>query len=275
MKPRDLRGWIAMPHFAYNVVYIRGTVRSVERHLEYHDFPGGAREFARATLQAWLERAGEHPDQFAVVNVWDADRGGVGVAGNIIASADSDDLDKGPFDPDQIWLSFAHYHVVSAGYDMFGADPVLGFHGTSYVYGRPPGLIVAGQGPALRVMAGHKSGWITLQVALHGTQPPADTTRWEAVEEATVTPVGEVRVADHTGNVHQHYPDLTGGRDLAHLTIRISVRGREARPTPGAGSQRRRPLEHHLIETWPATAMLPRRVLKRDGLSRSDEGYPS
>ena len=143
---------------------------------------------------------------------------------------------------------------------------MLGFEGTDYLDGTPHGLVVPGQGPGLRIKAGHKYGWITLHVAQHESEPPADVTQWEAIEEATIEPTGEVRVADDAGNIQQPYPDLTGGRHLAYLTIRASVRGRDSQQDP-----RRTPVEHHLIEAWPATEPAPHRVLKRDNLSRRYE----
>jgi hypothetical protein len=118
-----------VPNYAYNVVYLRESVRQVERHLEPHSFPGSAPEFAMATLRGWLRRANERSDQLVIVNVWDADRGGVGIAGNIVARASSTDLNEEPFDPSLIYVKFAHYHVLATSYRLFDDDPVLGFDG--------------------------------------------------------------------------------------------------------------------------------------------------
>ena len=258
-----------MPNYAYNVVYLCESVRRVERHLEPHSFPGDASEFALTTLRGWLRRADERSDPFVVVNVWDADRGGVGIAGNIVARASSTDLNEEPVDPGLIYVKFAHYHVLATGYMLFDDDPVLGFDGADYAHGTRHGLVVPGRGPGLRIKAGHKYGWIALRLALHNSEPRPDITRWEAIEEATIEPTGEVRIADDAGNIHQHYPDLTDGRETAYLTIRVSVRGRDFQaPTLGTVRHQHTPLEHHLIEAWAAPAPAPWRALKRDNLSR-------
>jgi hypothetical protein len=237
-----------MGNYAYNVVYVRGTDRNVERYLSPHAFDGSADEFAQTTLRAWRARTSEHG--FAVVNVWDADRGGVGVAGNIVARSNSDELDARSPDPEQIYARFAHYHVISTRCDMFVDDPVLGSRGTDYVYGSPHGLVVPGD-HSLRIKVRYKYGWVALRVVLHESEPVAESTQWEAIEEAAIVPVGEVRVADDTGNVHQHYPNLTGGRDVTHLAIRVSARRQAA-------------IEEHLIEAWPTSVPVPWRALKRD-----------
>ncbi len=60
-----------------------------------------------------------------------------------------------------------------------------------------------------------------------------------------------------------------GGRRTEYLTIRVSARGRDAKVTHSPRVHPRRvPLEHHLIEAWPASAAAPREVLKRDETTR-------
>ncbi len=255
-----------MPDFVYTVVYPEG----VFRHMAPERFPGPAAEFARQTLLAWLAGNSEHADGIVIVNVWDAGRDGAGLAGNIGFQLSNQDLDEGPFDPDQIYVEYGHYHVLSPGFDLFD-DPVLGYQGTDATRGTPYGLIAPGAGPALRIRAGHE-GWITLNVVVRDCEPATDLAGWEAAEQVTMRPAGEVRVAGQLGEVEPHYPDLTGGRETGHLAIRVCVRGRDTvTPTALGTNPRRTPLEYHLIEAWPVAAAAPRVVLKRDQFSRDWE----
>jgi hypothetical protein len=255
-----------LPNYVYNVVYMRGVVRN----MEPESSPGPAEEFARKKLLAWLAQHRQQAGKMVVVNVWDADREGAGISGNIVYQLSNQDLDERPFDPDQIYVPYGHYHILSAGYNLFD-DPVLGSHGTDYTHGTGYGLIAPGEGPALRIRAGH-DGWITLNVVLYDAAPGTDLAEWEAVEEVTIGPAGEVRVAGQMGEVEQHYPDLTGGRAIGPLAVRVSVQGRDAAtPTALATNPRRTPVEHHRIQAWPVAALAPRVVLKRDQFSRDWE----
>jgi hypothetical protein len=265
-----------MRRYVHNVVYLEGTDRQVVPPDEPRQYPGSAADYARVALRGWLAGHPEHVGSLVVVNVWDADDPGAGEPGRILVQLSNADLDEGPFDPDQVHVAAGHYHLVSSGYDLFNDDPVLGYGGTDYVYGTPYGLIAPGEGPALRIRAGHQHGWIALTVVLCDAEPPADTAAWEAVEQVTLVPAGELRVADDLGRVQPQYPDLTGGRTAAHLAghlaVRVSARGRDAtRPPPTADSARRTPTERHRVEAWPVSAAAPRQVLKRDRLTRRYE----
>jgi hypothetical protein len=259
-----------MPRYAHNVVCHQSD-NPVIWNLEPRSFPGSADAFAMATLVAWLHAHQELADKYVTVNVWDSDQPGAGDPSNIIAQLSNDELDEGPFDPNQIYVDYGHYHVLSAGYNLFDDDPVLGYGGTDYGRGTLYGLIVPGAGPGLRIRAGH-TGWITLNVARYAAEPSTDLTQWEASEQVVVTPAGEVRIADQMGELESHYPDLAGGGTVEYLAIRVSVRGRGApEPMPGPTHPRRTPLEEHLIEAWPATGPAGHAVLKRDVFSRNWE----
>lgn len=258
-----------MPNYVYNVVY-RGKKGEVIWKREPQGFPGSAQEFARGKLLTWMADNSENANEIVVVNVWDADREGAGVPAKIICQMSSHELDEGPFDPDQIYLPYAIYHIYSVGYDFFEDDPVLAPGGTDSIPGTPYGLIAPGEGPALAIRPGHK-GWISLQVALRDAEPAADLEAWEAVEQVTMKPAGEVRVADIAGKIEDHYPDLRGGHDTGYLAIRVSVRGRDRLGLPASADAlhpRRARLEDHLIEAWPVAGPAPRVVLKRDEFSR-------
>lgn len=255
-----------LPDFVYNVVHPGGVFRQTDP----ESFPGPAAEFARKTLLAWLAANSEHAHGVVVVNVWDAGQEGAGLAENIRCQLSNQDLDEGPFDPDQIYVEYGQYHVLSPGFDLFD-DPVLGYEGTDATRGTPYGLIAPGAGPGLRIRAGH-DGWITLDVVVRESEPTTDLAGWEAAEQVTMRPAGEVRVADQLGEIEPHYPDLTGGREIEHLAVRVCVRGRDTFTPPAAGTNSRRtPVEHHLIEAWPVASAAPRVVLKRDQFSRDWE----
>jgi hypothetical protein len=135
---------------------------------------------------------------------------------------------------------------------------------------------VPGEGPALAIRTGHIGCWISLQVARRDSEPAAELEEWEAVEQVTMKPVGEVRViAGLIGKIEDHYPDLRGGHDTGYLAIRVSVRGRDKSGIPVSPLHpRRTPLEDHLIEAWPAAGPAPRVVLKRDEFSHRRETLP-
>jgi hypothetical protein len=258
-----------MPNYTYNVVYVPGTGRGVEEHMEPEAFPGSAEEFAKAKLLAWVDRDPRRADMFVVVNVWYADRQGVGVPGNIAAQVSVHDLDEGPFDEHQIHTGYGCYHILSPDY-LLTDDPVLGEDGLDITHGTPYGLVAPGKGPALKIRAGQEARWITLNVAVLDAEPALDLDQWEAVEQATIRPMGEVRVADDAGWPISNYPDLTDGRP-DFLAVRVSARGRDRRAYSGAVHPRRRVVEEHLIEAWPVVLPQPRAVLKRDTMTRNWE----
>jgi hypothetical protein len=260
-----------MPNYVYNVVY-RGKRGGVVRKMEPQSFPGSAQDFARGKLLAWMADNSENANWLVVVNVWDADREGAGVPAKKICQLSNQQLDEGPFDPDQICVPYAQYYIYSVGYDLFD-DPVLAPGGTDSIPGTPYGLVVPGEGPALAIRMGHEGCWISLQVAPRDSEPAAELEEWEAVEQVTIKPVGEVRViAGLIGKIEDHYPDLRGGHDTGYLAIRVSVRGRDKNGIPASPLHpRRTPLEDHLIEAWPAAGPAPRVVFKRDEFSRGWE----
>lgn len=206
---------------------------------------------------------------FVGVNVWDSDSDGVGKASFIIDQFSVLDLDKGPFPKNQVEISFHTYYIVSAGYGDFDDDAVLGGRGTDVVSGVPYGLVVPGEGPALKIRTGHEGGWITLGLEALTAEPARDLEAWDAVEQATLRPIGPLHVT--SWNL-----EPADGADLASLaaaeyvTIRVSARGRDSSETPGDGSThpRRVPVEHHRVQAWPVNGPAPRVVMKRDATTR-------
>lgn len=260
-----------MPNYVFNVVY-RGKAQGVAQKMEPQFFPGSAQEFAQDQLLAWMADHGENENWFVVVNVWDADQEGVGDPSNIICQLTNHDLDKGPFDPDQIFVEYAQYYLYSAGYNLF-TDPVLAPGGTASLFGTSFGLAVPGAGPAVAVWTGHEGCWISLRVARLAAEPAAELDEWEAVEQVTIQPTAEVVLRGAlVGKTEEHYPDLRGDHDGSYLSIRVSARGRDSQPGVPASPQhpRRNPVEHHLIQTWPAAEPALGVVLKRDDVSRRD-----
>jgi hypothetical protein len=181
------------------------------------------------------------------------------------------DLDAGPFPPNLLEIDHYTYYIAAGNHDIT-TDGVLGGYGTDVVHGVPQGLVVPGSGPALKIRTGHQHGYITLDVRVLECSPAADLAAWEAVEQATITPQAEVQIYTDQLADQDQFPDLTGGRRVEYLAIRVSARGRDAKVThPPRVHPRRVPLEHHLIEAWPASTLGPREVLKRDQTTRSWE----
>jgi len=255
-----------MPNYVHNVVY-RGKKEGVIWKREPQSFPGSAQDFAREKLLTWMADNSGNANWLVVINVWDADREGAGEPSHIICQLSNHQLDEGPFDADQINVPYGQYRIYSVGYELLD-DPVFIAEGTDSIHLKPYGLIAPGEGPALAIWAGHE-GWISLKIARQDAEPAAELERWEAVEQVTIKPTGEVRVADIMGKIEDHYPDLRGGHDTGYLAIRVSVRGRGKPGLPASALHpRRTPLEDHLIQTWPVTGPAPRVVLKRDEFSR-------
>jgi len=260
-----------MPDYAYNLVYRLNDRRVVEEHLTPHAFAGTPEEFGMAMLLDLIARIPAAGDIVAGVNVWHSDREGVGVPGPHRVVVSALDLDAGPFPPNLLEIDHYTYYVAAGDHDIT-TDDVLGGYGTDIVHTVPQGLVVPGSGPALKIRTGHQCGYITLDVRVLESGPAADLAAWEAVEQATITPQAEVQIYTDQLADQDQFPDLTGGRRVEYLTIRVSARGRDAKAahTPRV-HPRRVPLEHHLIEAWPASALGPREVLKRDQTTRSWE----
>jgi hypothetical protein len=177
-----------------------------------------------------------------------------------------DDLDTAAVAGNLLPIDHSTYYVVSRedAYD-FADDHILGGHGADNVHGMPQGLVVPGSGPALKIRTGHQWGYITVDVSLVESGPAPDLGAWDAIEQATIRPHAQVDICDWLFSARGQFPDLTGGRRVEYLTIRVSARGRDAKANPvPALKARRTPVEHHLIQAWPAFAPLPREVLKRD-----------
>lgn len=260
-----------VPNYAYGIVHTTPTAsgdRGVEEHLTPHAFVGTADEFGRATLVDFITRNQSLRDEFVVVNVWDFGRQGVGDATRRAAVVTTHDLDPGPFPPNLLEIDHYTYYIAAGDHDIT-TDDVLGGYGTDVRFTEPNGLVVLGSGPALKIRTGHQFGYITLDVRVLESGPAADLAGWEAVEQATITPQAEVQIYTDQLADQDQFPDLTGGRRTEYLAIRVSARGRDAKITrSNAVHPRRVPLEHHLIEAWPAAAPTPRQVLKRDETTR-------
>lgn len=256
---------MAMPNYAYRVVHTLKGQRVVREHLTPHAFAGTADEFARAMLLDFLTANPALANEFSVVNVWDWDQEGVGAVQRIVARVGTDDLDAEPAAPNLLEIDHYTYYAVSQETDYdFTADDILGVRGADVVHGVPQGLVVPGSGPALKIRTGHQSGFITVDVSVLQNAPAADLSAWDAVEQATLKPRAQVEIRDWLLSAQNQFPDVTGGRRVDYVTVRVSAKGRDAK----AATTRRRPLEHHLIEAWPASAPVPREVLKRDETSR-------
>jgi hypothetical protein len=103
----------------------------------------------------------------------------VGDPAKIIGRFSTNDLDQGPFPANQLHVSSFHtYYIISTGYDDLTDDAVLGPEGLDVVSGVPYGLVVPGEGPALRVRTGHQEGWITLDTEILNADPGADLEAW-------------------------------------------------------------------------------------------------
>jgi hypothetical protein len=260
-----------MPDYAYNLVYRLNDRRVVEEYLTPHAFAGTPEEFGMAMLLDLIARIPAAGDIFAGVNVWHSDREGVGVPGPQAVLVSTLDLDAGPFPPNLLEIDHYTYYIAAGDHDIT-TDDVLGGRGTAVVQGVPQGLVVPGSGPALKIRTGHQCGYITLDVRVLESGRAADLAAWEAVEQATITPQAEVQIYTDQLAAQDQFPDLTGGRRVEYLTIRVSARGRDAKAVHSPRVHPRRvPLEHHLIEAWPASALGPREVLKRDQTTRSWE----
>jgi hypothetical protein len=243
-----------MPDYAYNLVYRLNDRRVVEEHLTPHAFAGTPEEFGMAMLLDLIARTPAAGDIFAGVNVWHSDREGVGVPGPYTVRVSTLDLDAGPFPANQLEIDHYTYYVASGDHDIT-TDDVLGGYGTDVRYTEPQGLVVPGSGPALKIRTGHQYGYIALDVRVLESGPAADLAAWEAVEQATITPQAEVQIYTDQLAAQDQFPDLTGGRRVEYLTIRVSARGRDAKAVHSPRVHPRRvPLEHHLIEAWPASA---------------------
>jgi len=257
-----------MPHYVHNVVYYQDGAATVLWHMEPEAFAGSPEEFARTTLLAWLTDNEEHAQLFVTVNVWDSDRPGPGIPANILAQLSSDDLDEGPFDPEQLYADYGQYRIVVIGADPIRVDLTTRDSEADDMPSSVDDLIAVDEWPGLQVRTGH-TGWITLRVALSDSEPSDDLTQWDGVEQVVIGVPGEVRIADFTGEVEEHYPDLTQGHHVGHLAIRVSVRGRTSpEPVATATHPRRTPLEEHRVEAWPVAHPAPRVILKRDDLRR-------
>ena len=257
-----------MPHYAFKIESTGNGSSQSEDHLTPHAFAGSADEFARAVLHDLISREPSLAEKFTLISVWDAAADGVGEPGHRAALVTTHDLDQGPFPDNLLEIDYHTYYVASFNYNIHD-DGILGGQGRDVTHGVPYGLIVPGSGPALKIRTGHRWGYITLGVSLLDSEPAAELAAWEAVEQATIRPQAEVRICDWNTSLQDNFPDLTGGRRSGYLTIRVNARGRDAEITRSpAVNPRRVPMEHHLIEAWPASAPAPRRVLKRDGTTQ-------
>jgi hypothetical protein len=209
---------------------------------------------------------------FVNVNVWDSGAGGVGNASFIIAQCSVFDLDKGPFPENQVEVAYYAYYIVSAGYGDIIADPVLGEEGSDVVLGLPYGLVVPGEGPALKIRTGHQGGWITLDTEALQAEPAGDLDAWDAVEQATLRPMGLLRVTHWNREPADGAGDLASLAAAEYVTIRVSARGRDSEiRTDHSKNPRRFPVEHHRVQAWPVTGPAPRAVMKRDATTRQWE----
>jgi hypothetical protein len=263
--PPHLRRGLLVPRYAYNIVFNKGGTREGIERFDAHHFPGAPAEFARTMLLDFLATRPDLATAFAIVNVWDFDKDGIGNPSLMIGRFSTFDLDKGPFPENQVHVAYHTYYIVSAGYSDFPDDAVLGEGGTDVVSGMPYGLVVPGEGPALKIRTGHAAGWVTVDLEALQAEPAGDLDAWDAVEQATLRPIGPLHVT------HWNMEPASGVGDLASLgaaeyvTIRVSARRRDAVIAGNRSKNPRRfPVEHHRVQAWPTDGPAPRVVMKRD-----------
>jgi hypothetical protein len=251
-----------MPRYCYSVVFSDQTGRHVLERFAAHDSARSATDFARSVLLDVLASNPRLRDEFVGVNVYDFDAPGIGAPEQIIGSCTVLDLDQGPFPANLLSVSYHTYYIISADYDDLADDAVLGERGLDIVTGTPYGLVVPGAGPVLKIRTGHSDGWITVDVESLRGEPPDDQRAWEAVEQVTLQPRGELLLASWRMEPAAHFPSLASGARDGYVAVRVSARDRD-RPPAGVDS-RRRPVEHHRVQTWPVAGPAARIVIKRD-----------
>ena len=257
-----------MPRYGYNVVFNSNAGRGRADYFEPVEYSGLAAEFAKATLLRVLARNPGLADALVAVNVWDAAVGEVGYARPYDASFTTWDLDDFTPPPNLLYASFHTYYLLSTGYDDYPDDAVLGDDGQEINTPLPYGLVVPGEGPALKIRTGHNAGWITVDAEILDHAPDDDLASWEAAEQVTIKPQGELRLTAWNNELTASFPDLGGLAEAGYLAIRVSARGRDRPLPPVSGDDpRRHPVEHHRIQTWPAASPSPRTVLKKDAVS--------
>jgi hypothetical protein len=251
-----------MPRYCYSVVIGDQSGRHVLEHFDAHDSPQSATEFARGVLLDVLASNPRLSEAFVGVNVYDFEAPGIGTPEKIIGHVTVLDLDQGPFPANLLWVSYHTYYIISADYDDLDDDAVLGGHGQEMVTGTPYGLVVPGEGPALKIRTGHSAGYITVDVEHLQAEPPDDHHAWGAVEQVTLQPQGLLLLADWRREVAADFPYLASGAEDGYVTVRVSARDRD-RPHTETDS-RRHPVEHHRVQAWPAAGPSDRIVLERD-----------
>jgi hypothetical protein len=273
MKAKVTSGKVLLvKRYSYNILISQtGHREDIERY-DTHPYSGTPEEFARAMLLDFLALNPELSTAIVSVNVWDSDKDGVGNPSFIIGQFSVYDLDEGPFPENQVEISYHTYYIVSAGYSDFDDDAVLGGQGTDVVYGMPYGLVVPGEGPALKIRTGHSDGWITLDLEALTAEPARDLEAWDAVEQATLRPTGALCVTNWNLEPAGGAGDLASLAAAEHVTIRVSARGRDTEtPRYGSTHPRRLPVEHHRAQAWPVDGPAPRLVMKRDATTRTWE----
>jgi hypothetical protein len=266
-----------MPRYCYNVVITDQNGRRVLERPDARDSPQSSTEFARSVLLDVIASDPElrENDAYVGVNVYDFDTTGISTPEKIIGRFSVLDLDQAPFPANLMKVSYLTYYIISADYDDLFADAVLGDAGLDITTGTPYGLIVPGEGPAVKIRTGHSHGWITFDVEYLPAEPPDDLGAWEAVEQVTLEPAGLLRVADWRMEFVADFPPLTSDADHDYLAVRVSARDRN-RPQAGVDS-RRHPVEHHRVQIWPVPGLSARIVLKRDSTTEyweSQTGTP-
>ena len=154
------------------------------------------------------------------------------------------------------------------GYNVVITDK-RGRRGLDITTGTPFGLIIPGDGPALKIVTGHSGGWISVDIERLQAEPADDLSAWEAVEQVTLQPQGLLLLANWRTEFAADFPPLANSAEDAYVAVRVSARDRD-RPRTGVDS-RRHPVEHHRVQTWPVAGLSPRVVLKRDSITSSLE----
>ena len=251
-----------MPRYCYDVLFSDQSGRHALEHYNAHDSPQSATEFARSVLLDMLASNPRLSDAMVGVNVYDFEAPGVGTPEKIIGRFTVLDLDQGPFPANLLNVAYHTYYIISADYDDMADDAVLGERGLDIVTGTPYGLVVPGEGPALKIRTGHSGGWITVDVEALQAEPFDDLHAWEAVEQVTLQLEGLLLLADWRMEPAADFPWLASGAEDGYVAVRVSARDRD-RPPTGIDS-RRHPVEHHRVQTWPVAGPSARIVLKRD-----------
>ncbi|MGA5703078.1 hypothetical protein [Peterkaempfera bronchialis] len=153
-----------------------------------------------------------------------------------------------------VWVHYRQFYVI---------DPDLGTDEVPDIADIANGLVAA-ETDGVSLLTGLDTGPVAVSVAVHPAEPHADDSAWEEVVEVSFTSTtGTALVASWEDGETEDLPNLASTGPGTYR-LRVHARGRDAGRDQDSLPPDADPVEHYLLQAWPAPPAPEKALLHSD-----------